>query len=119
MADGDLLFKARGMNHTIKVIESVNGNAIAYVGSLFGEGSATLTPTERFELAKALYPEAFTGNEVAASWEYSRFRGEEPVSKPLRSAHLVALSSLPGETIKRRIVAGVWQDTSEEDQEQW
>ena len=119
MADGDTLFKARGMNHTITVVESVRGNAIAFVGSAFGEGSATLTPHERMELAKALYPEAFTGNEVATTWEYARFADGAQIGEALRTPKLVALSARPGEVVKKRVPAGEWQDATEEELDSW
>lgn len=119
MADGDTLFKARGMTHTITVVESVRGNAIAFVGSAFGEGSATLTPQERMELAKALYPEAFTGNEVATTWEYARFKNGKQMGDAMRTPRLVSMSTRPGEIVKKRVPAGDWQDATEEELDLW
>lgn len=60
-----VLWEAEGMVHRISVMEvSDNGTALVQVSRIRGGTweSATLTPTERFELAKALYPEAFTNS---------------------------------------------------------
>lgn len=119
MADGDTLFTARGMNHKITLIESTRGVAVLVVGSLFGEGTATVSPEERLEMAKALYPEAFTGNEVATTWEYSRFKDGEPQGEILRTPRLISLSLRVGETAKKRVPAGDWQDVTEEEMDLW
>ncbi len=60
-----VLWEAEGMVHRISVTEvSENGTALVQVSRIRGGTweSATLTPVERYELAKALYPEAFTNS---------------------------------------------------------
>lgn len=57
----DVLWEAEGMIHRIVLTETGNGDAVLQVSKIRGAGfeSATLLPSERYHLAKALYPEAF------------------------------------------------------------
>lgn len=71
--EDDLLWEAEGVVHRIALIEVGNqGVAILQVSRIRGSSyeSATLTPEERYSLAKALYPEAFTDNQSPLKDEY-------------------------------------------------
>lgn len=71
--DDDVLWEAEGMVHRIALTEAgTNGSAILQISRIRGAGyeSATLLPVERYELAKALYPEAFEGHPEPLKQEY-------------------------------------------------
>lgn len=72
--DDGLLWEARGMAHKISVaeVDAHRGLVIVSVTDMPGRTPtmATLTRDERFEMAKALYPEAFTGDAQPLHAEY-------------------------------------------------
>jgi hypothetical protein len=123
MTSGDELFRARGVTHSLLLLESDGrpGTAILYVTSFSGSGSATISAQERLDLAKALYPEAFEGRDdlTARSFEYGIFDGEDQVvDTTWRTPMLAALTKSERQTIKKRVVAGPWMDV-EKDEVRW
>ena len=89
-----VLWHAEGMSHEISLTESVRGMAIISVRGMPGNRreQATLMPSERYALARALYPEAFDGAHPFTTKEYiAKDRIGRPVTQAARGRHLVEL----------------------------
>jgi hypothetical protein len=102
------------MAHEISVSETSRGMAIVAVSGMPGKlpEMATLTPGERFELARALYPQAFEGDVEQLRPEYGVRDRNGRVRSTFEGRLLADLTAMPGEVIVTRNV-GEWREASE------